>query len=100
VSEQVRLLLMDVVPATREQSEDGTLDAICESFAVSDGNQPVAISPAHQDRWETRDFVSALQEQAALAAPIDDVANGSSERPRRSLFGVERAELGDVRVVA
>ena len=91
---------MDVVPGTREQSEDGTLDAICESFAVSGGNQPVAVSPTHQDRWETRDFVSTLQEQAALATPVDDVANASSERTRRSFFGVDRTELGDLRVGA
>jgi len=96
--EQFRLLVMDVVPGTREYSEDGTLDSICESFAVSDGNQPVAVSPAHQDRRKSSDFVSALHEQTALAPPVDDVANASSERPRRSLFGVDRAELGDFRL--
>jgi hypothetical protein len=83
-----------------EQSEGDTLDAIGKSFAVSDGNQPIAISPTHHDRWEAGDFVRTLQERAALAAPVDDVANGSAERTRRSSFRVDRTELGDVRVVA
>jgi len=38
--------------------------------------------------------------ETALTAPIDDVANGLGERTRRSPFGVDRAELGDIRVVA
>ena len=95
--ERLGLLVLEIVAATREQLQVDAFDRFCEGRCVRGGNDRIAVAPEDRDWRERGDLVRALQEVAALPAPIDDIAHRSGKCTRRTGLRIDRAQLGDVR---
>ncbi|HMI84516.1 MAG TPA: hypothetical protein VK550_10505 [Polyangiaceae bacterium] len=73
---------MKEVSAATELPELDSFDERRECPTMGSGDDRVTISPKDGDRGEFGKFVSALEECATLATPINHVSHRSRERAR------------------
>ena len=74
------LFVVKVVSATLEVPEDRPFQQVRKRQTLVDGDKGIAVAPENQDRRDFFDLGHAVEEIAALTAPVDDVPHAPRER--------------------